>query len=108
MLIVEMCTIFFVLWVKIHPIDSILSKPSTSSLRALSKVEKLIKIGTHNGAFHWDEVFACVMLNNCKASLLNFRAVSHPHGLEEVHEVHRPHPGGHPLSIVLWDTLIIP
>ena len=44
------------------------------------------------------------LYNHCKASLLNFRAVSHPRGLEEVHEalgleevheVHRPHPGGH-------------
>ena len=27
-----------------------------------SKMVKPIKIGTHDGAFHCDEVFACVML----------------------------------------------
>ena len=37
-------------------------KLSTSSLCMLSKVVKLIKIGMHDGAFHCDEVFACVML----------------------------------------------
>ena len=27
-----------------------------------SKMVKPVKIGTHNGAFHCDKVFACVML----------------------------------------------
>ena len=60
------------------------SKSSTSSLCALSKMVKLIKIEMHCGTFHYDEVFAYVMLN------LNMQAVSLPYGFEEVHEVHRP------------------
>ena len=35
---------------------------STSATLKLGKMVKPIKIGTHDGAFHCDEVFACVML----------------------------------------------